>query len=77
MPRLATLLAVCALTLFACDHRSSAAPEGEGAQPAQQQEEQKVYICPMHCVPEGQTEEYTSNAPGRCPVCGMNLVEKE
>ncbi len=28
----------------------------------------KQYICPMMCVPP-------QNAPGRCPVCGMELVE--
>ena len=30
---------------------------------------QKKYTCPMH--PEVQ-----SNEPGKCPKCGMNLVEK-
>ncbi|MEZ4288044.1 MAG: heavy metal-binding domain-containing protein [Polyangiales bacterium] len=36
-----------------------------------------VYECPMHCVPEGQTEEYTQSTPGTCPVCKMNLVKRE
>nr|WP_218934069.1 efflux RND transporter periplasmic adaptor subunit [Rubripirellula lacrimiformis] len=31
-------------------------------------EAQKRYICPMMCTPP-------SNQPGRCPVCGMELVE--
>ncbi len=29
----------------------------------------KVYVCPM--------DQYTSDKPGRCPSCGMNLEEKE
>lgn len=38
--------------------------------------ETKVYECPMHCVPQGSTTEVTSNEPGKCPVCGMDLVER-
>ncbi|MBF0619398.1 MAG: efflux RND transporter periplasmic adaptor subunit [Candidatus Omnitrophica bacterium] len=29
-----------------------------------------VYTCPMH-------PSYTSDRPGSCPICGMNLVKKE
>jgi len=29
----------------------------------------RTYICPM--------DGYTSNKPGTCPRCGMNLVEKK
>ena len=28
-----------------------------------------TYICPMH-------PQITSDEPGNCPICGMNLVEK-
>ncbi len=31
--------------------------------------DQTTYICPMH-------PEITSDQPGRCPLCGMNLVQK-
>ncbi|MEY8760308.1 multicopper oxidase domain-containing protein [Chryseobacterium sp. MD-1] len=31
---------------------------------------QKIYTCPMH-------PEITSDQPGKCPKCGMELVEKE
>lgn len=31
---------------------------------------EKIYYCPMH-------PEYTSNKPGSCPICGMDLVLKE
>lgn len=29
-----------------------------------------TYTCPMH-------PQVVKNAPGRCPICGMNLVKKE
>lgn len=29
-----------------------------------------AYICPMHCEGSG------SDAPGKCPVCGMDYVAK-
>ena len=35
-----------------------------------QQQEQEVYSCPMH-------PEVLRNAPGTCPICGMDLVKKE
>jgi len=31
--------------------------------------EAAVYVCPMG--------HYTGNKPGKCPVCGMDLVKKE
>ena len=30
----------------------------------------ELYYCPMH-------PDYTSDKPGECPICGMNLVKKE
>lgn len=42
---------------------SKSAPRGEGT---------GVFYCPMHC--EG---EKTYEAPGDCPVCGMDLVEEQ
>jgi hypothetical protein len=32
--------------------------------------QEKVYTCPMH-------PEVTSDKPGKCPKCGMNLVPKK
>lgn len=34
--------------------------------------EKVVYTCPMNCIPD-----YTSDNPGRCPKCGMNLEAKK
>ncbi|MBC7186235.1 MAG: efflux RND transporter periplasmic adaptor subunit [Calditrichaeota bacterium] len=46
------------------EHEPGPPPEGS----APSKEEQKtVYHCPMH-------PEYTSDKPGNCPICGMNLV---
>jgi len=36
----------------------------------QVKKEKIVYTCPMH-------PEVTSDKPGKCPKCGMNLVKKE
>ena len=33
-------------------------------------ETQKTYTCPMH-------PEVTLDKPGKCPKCGMNLVEEK
>jgi len=50
-------------------------PAGEPApevseETAQPRHTHTVYICPMNCVEP-------MDQPGRCPVCGMNLVPKE
>lgn len=37
--------------------------------PTQPQEATAMYVCPMH-------PEVVSDAPGKCPKCGMNLVIK-
>ena len=72
MKSLSVLLVLAALGLSACGNSSNASPGAPESAP----EEQKVYVCPMHCVPEGQTTEYTSTGPGRCPVCNMELQER-
>ena len=32
--------------------------------------QEPVYVCPMH-------SEVTQHKPGKCPICGMDLVLKE
>jgi Cu(I)/Ag(I) efflux system membrane fusion protein len=39
----------------------------DAAAPALQAEESPLYYCPMH-------PDYTSDKPGSCPICGMDLV---
>jgi len=73
MKSLSVLFVLAALGLVACGKSSDASSGEQTTAPA----EQKVYVCPMHCVPEGQTTEYTSHEPGRCPVCNMELIERE
>lgn len=43
--------------------------ESHGAAESAPGEEAAVYVCPMH-------PEVVSGAPGKCPKCGMALVEK-
>lgn len=56
-------LLVLALTAAACRQKNAG---HEGHTP----EEKTVYTCPMH-------PEILRDAPGSCPICGMDLVKKE
>jgi Cu(I)/Ag(I) efflux system membrane fusion protein len=57
-------IACCLLfTLFSCNGKG-------GADHAAHDQPQEVYTCPMH-------PEIIRNAPGSCPICGMDLVKKE
>ncbi|MEQ8706013.1 MAG: heavy metal-binding domain-containing protein [Phaeodactylibacter sp.] len=48
------------------DHMGAEADAGK-----QGKEYTAAYICPMHCEGSG------SDAPGECPVCGMDYVKNE
>ena len=42
----------------------------QSEQPAQKSEKAVQYTCPMH-------PEVVQDKPGKCPKCGMDLVEKK
>lgn len=50
--------------------RKETAPKPKETSPATAPETTPVYTCPMHPY-------YTSDHPGKCPICGMDLVKKE
>ncbi|MBN8679245.1 MAG: efflux RND transporter periplasmic adaptor subunit [Chitinophagales bacterium] len=67
-------LLVLALTVVACrqknaGHEGHTLEEKTGHE-SHNVEEKSVYICPMH-------PEILRDAPGSCPICGMDLVKKE
>ncbi|MBK9338745.1 MAG: hypothetical protein IPM98_20320 [Lewinellaceae bacterium] len=45
-------------------------PEKNSGHEGHTAEEKPVYTCPMH-------PEILRDAPGSCPICGMDLVKKE
>lgn len=53
-----------ALFLAACSSERGKTPGTD-----EQKQVKKIYTCPMH-------PEIVKNEPGRCPICGMDLVEK-
>lgn len=67
MKRIFIIIAL-AVTLFACKHKKQ---EGEhtGHDNAKEESAGRRYTCPMH-------PNVIQDAPGTCPVCGMDLVAK-
>jgi len=66
-----SLLAIAA-TATNCGNKAPEATEAtEEAAPAQGKEHTSAYICPMYCPGSG------SDAPGKCPECGMDYVENK
>jgi membrane fusion protein, copper/silver efflux system len=63
-PRVLILLAILVLGLAAGAALQSCTGAGNGKSPAK---EKQIYTCPMH-------PEIIRDAPGQCPICGMNLV---
>ncbi|HBB66336.1 MAG: hypothetical protein A2X28_10980 [Elusimicrobia bacterium GWA2_56_46] len=52
------------------EHKYAAAPAGEKKQaPKKEAKKPAGYICPMGCT--------TSDKPGKCPKCGMNMKENK
>ncbi|MDX1910278.1 MAG: efflux RND transporter periplasmic adaptor subunit [Saprospiraceae bacterium] len=67
-------LLVLALTVAACRQKNGGheghIPEEKTGHESHNAEEKAVYTCPMH-------PEILRDAPGSCPICGMDLVKKE
>jgi Cu(I)/Ag(I) efflux system membrane fusion protein len=64
---LPTLVAVFALALAACSDTAPAPPRAETALEHAEKHLDPAYQCPMH-------PQVTSDSPGTCPICGMELV---
>lgn len=66
-------LLVLALTTAACRQKTAGheghIPEEKTGHESHNAEEKAVYTCPMH-------PEIIRDAPGSCPICGMDLVKK-
>lgn len=74
----ALLLALAVFSFAACQSSSKEAPQAEAgvegaatvaADSTSAAGRQMAYMCPMEC------EGSASMQPGKCPVCGMDLVE--
>lgn len=59
------LLAIACLTVFVSFSQNKKMPKGK----TDSSVVSKVYTCPMHPA-------VLSNKPGKCPQCGMALIEK-
>ncbi|MDD5223780.1 MAG: efflux RND transporter periplasmic adaptor subunit [bacterium] len=64
-----TIVLVLGGLIISCG-RKETAPTPKETSPAAAPETTPVYTCPMHPY-------YTSDHPGKCPICGMDLVKKE
>lgn len=52
------------------EHNSKTHEKIEEQKQEEEKEKKKIYYCPMH-------PHYTSDKPGKCPICGMDLIEKK
>lgn len=60
-----TTAVITSLILTSCSNNKTSAEKTESTTTT----EAKIYTCPMH-------PEVTSDKPGTCPKCGMDLEEK-
>ncbi|MFH2203962.1 MAG: efflux RND transporter periplasmic adaptor subunit [Elusimicrobiota bacterium] len=66
---IAVFVVASAIFGAACGKKQDVIKEHDGQKTAKA-EKKALYHCPMHPT-------YTSNEPGECPICGMNLVPIE
>lgn len=66
MKQLTYILFVFVLIMIGCSNNN----EHQNHEAHKQQEEKKVYTCPMH-------PQIIRDKPGKCPICGMELVDKK
>jgi Cu(I)/Ag(I) efflux system membrane fusion protein len=67
------LAVILSLSLAACDSSEQMPGDGMQQETAVEHAEKHLdpkYVCPMH-------PNIVQDEPGNCPICGMNLVEKE
>jgi len=62
---LASACIIAAVSLTSCSNTTDTATQSPGSSA-----KAKVYTCEMH-------PDVVSDKPGKCPKCGMNLVEKK
>ena len=70
-PLLLSVVTTASLSLLVACARDAAptAPTTSAAAPVVTKTAARIYVCPMH-------PHITSHEPGRCPICGMDLVLK-
>lgn len=72
--RLIAMIALALIIYESCHRKERVEKEenhihiGEKHEIMENEKKRKIYYCPMH-------PQYTSDKPGSCPICGMNLVE--
>ncbi len=64
---IAVLILLGLIIQTGCKNKTGSSTGGGSSSTAQAKE---IYYCPMH-------PDQTSDKPGKCPICGMDLVKNE